>query len=319
MRSSSFATKGPDVLHRALQGQDEQRKKRFIRTVGRSDGLFIPIVLVLTIIIFVPFVQAAYYSFTNYNGISPDYRFVGFRNYAQVISDPSLSSSLYFTVLYAVATTVIVTLLAIPLALALNRRFFGRDIARAVFFFPAIPSVAILGFVWAFILSPLSSGALNAVLDMFNAGPVPWLSDQTLAQASVILVGVWTLTGWHAILYLAYLQSIPADLYEAATIDGATGLQKFRYITIPLLRPATMVSTLLLLVTGMNVYALPIAMTSGGPGFSTFTITQSIITQGLAQGQYGQAAALSIIFMMIIAMLIGLQVYLGSDRNSRQR
>jgi raffinose/stachyose/melibiose transport system permease protein len=236
------------------------------------------------------------------------------RNYATVLRDPSLSSSLYFTVLYAVATTVIVTILAIPLAVALNRRFFGRNFARAVFFFPAIPSVAILGFVWAFILSPLSSGALNALLKFVGAGPVPWLSDFQLAQASVIIVGVWTLTGWHAILYLAYLQSIPDDFYEAATIDGAGNLQQFWYLTVPMLRPAIAVSTLLLLVSGMNVYALPIALTGGGPGFSTFTITQSIITQGLAQGQYGQAAALSIIFMAIIAVLIGLQMYLGSRR-----
>lgn len=314
MRYDSSASSTP-ALPLSNEGQGLLRRRfPILRQIGEGDGMFVPMLFVIVFVIFLPFVQSAYYSFTNYNGISPDYDFVGFKNYATVLKDPSLSSSLYFTVLYSVATAGIVTLLAIPLALGLNRRFIGRNTVRAVFFFPAIPSVAILGFVWAFILSPLSNGALNALLDLVGFAAVPWLADVELAQASVILVGVWTLTGWHAILYLAYLQSIPADLYESATVDGANALQKFRYITIPMLRPAITVSTLLLLVAGMNVYALPIALTGGGPGFSTFTITQSIINQGLAQGQYGQAAALSIIFMAIIAFLISIQLYLSSNR-----
>jgi len=277
-----------------------------------GDGFLVPILVVLIVVLAVPFTQSIYYSFTNYDGMRPHPDFVGFRNYVAVFRDPALAASLWFTVLYAVSTTVITTLLAIPLALALNRAFFGRNVARAVFFFPAIPSTAILGFVWAVILSPLSRGALNALLHWFNAGPIPWLSNSQLAQVSVIVVGVWTTTGWHALLYLAYLQSIPADYYEVATLDGANGLQKFLHITLPLLTPAVTVSTLLLLVGGMNVYALPMAMTKGGPGFATFTITQSIITQGISQGKYGQAAAVSIVFMMIVATLVLAQVYVSS-------
>ena len=280
-----------------------------------AEAGLIPIVLVLVFILFVPFIQAAYWSFTNYNGLDSNYEYVGFDNYVRAVTDPGLAAGLWFTVFYAVASTLLTTVLAIPLAVALNRRFFGRNAVRAIFFFPAIPSLVVLGAVWAFILSPLSTGALNSILNLISIEPVAWLASPSLAQASVVVVGVWTTTGWHAILYLAYLQSIPEDFYEAATLDGANGLQKFWYLTLPMLRPAiATTSTLLLMVWGMNVYALPIALTGGGPGFSTFTITQTIITQGIAQGRYGQAAAVSIIFMAIIAVLIALQLALGADK-----
>lgn len=292
---------------RATTPSDRRKARR--RREGGGDGFLLPILIVLVVVLAVPFAQSMYFSFTDYNGISDDVRFVGLRNYETVFRDPALLSGLTFTILYAVATTAITTVCAIPLALALNRAFFGRNIVRSVFFFPAIPSIAILGFVWAVILSPLSRGALNALLGFFDAAPIPWLADSTLAQASVVAVGVWTATGWHAVLYLAYLQSIPADYYEVATLDGANAWQRFRYITLPMLTPAITVSTLLLLVGGMNVYALPIALTGGGPGFSTYTITQSIITQGIAQGKYGQAAALSIIFMLMVAVLVLVQIF----------
>jgi raffinose/stachyose/melibiose transport system permease protein len=274
-----------------------------------GDAFLIPILLVFIIIILVPFVQSVYYSFTDYNGISPDTRFVGLGNYSTVFTDPSLLTALGFTLVFAIGTTLLITVFAIPLSLILNRTFFGKKFVRAMFFFPAIPSVAILGFVWGFILNPLGSGGLNSVLQsLFHIAPVPWLADGTLAQICTILVGVWISTGWHSILYLAYLQSIPEDYYEVATIDGASKRQQFFYITLPLLTPAITISTLLLMIGGLNVYALTVALTGGGPGFSTQTITQSIITQGIAGGRYGQASALSVVFMIAVGLIVVTQL-----------
>jgi raffinose/stachyose/melibiose transport system permease protein len=120
---------------------------------------------------------------------------------------------------------------------------------------------------------------------------------------SVILVGVWGAAGWHAVLYLAYLQSIPNELYEVATIDGASALKQFRHITLPLLTPGIVVSQFLLMTGGLKVFDLPYTLTNGGPGFATYTITQSIVTSGVGQGRYGLASALAVLFTLAVAVL----------------
>ncbi|MFI8634190.1 carbohydrate ABC transporter permease [Microbacterium sp. NPDC077663] len=304
----------PAAPARAAAAAPIQRKRgrrgqnRLGETV-QAYAFYIPIAVVFIVLFAVPFGQSVYYSFTDLAGLNPDADFVGFDNYARVFTDSSLLSGLIFTVLYAVATTLLITAVAIPLAVILNQKFFGRRLVRALYFFPAIPSIAILGLVWNFILNPLGSGALNTVLTgLFRSGPVPWLSDPDLARLCVILVGVWSSAGWHAILYLAYLQSIPSDYYEVARIDGASTWQQFRYITFPLLAPAVTISTLLLMTSGLNVFALPQTLTGGGPGYSTYTITQTIVTSGIAQGQYGQASALGVVFMIAVGLVVVAQL-----------
>lgn len=283
-----------------------------VRERWQSQAFLIPILLVFVVLIAVPFGRSVYYSFTDWSGLDPDVHFIGLRNYERVFTDTSLLSGLLFTIAYAVGTTLLITVAAIPLAVVLNRKFFGHRLVRAVFFFPAIPSVAILGLIWNFILSPLGDGALNAVLrSVAHAGPVPWLANDTLAQVSVIVVGVWTSTGWHTVLYLAYLQSIPNDYYEVAAIDGANARQRFFSITLPLLSPAITISTVLLMINGLNVYALPQTLTSGGPGFATSTITQTIVNSGIAQSKYGQASALGVIFMIAVGLVVVLQLRLA--------
>jgi raffinose/stachyose/melibiose transport system permease protein len=134
--------------------------------------------------------------------------------------------------------------------------------------------------------------------------PVPWLSNETLAQVSVIIVAVWSQTGWHAMLYLAYLQALPSDIFEAAKIDGANRWQEFKNLTLPLLVPAITVSQLLLLTNGLKVYDLPFTLTHGGPGFATRTLTQSIIENGIAQSDVGKASALSVLFLLVVGLII---------------
>lgn len=253
--------------------------------------------------------QSIYFSFTNFNGYTNEYKFVGLSNYKSIFTNSSMAAALSFTLIFAFATTVLVTTFAIPLAVVLNRKFAGKNFVRAAFFFPAIPSVAILGLVWGFILNPLGNGVLNSAIHLlFGAGPVPWLAESTLAQISTISVSAWTLTGWHAMLYLAYLQSIPSDYLEAATIDGASRAQIFWRITLPLLTPAMTVSWLLLMTNGLKVYDLPFTLTKGGPGFATTTVTQTIIQEGIAAAQVGQASALAVMFLLAVGIVVLLQM-----------
>lgn len=296
------------------------RRGRAGITSARSATVWpfmIPIMAVFIFLYLIPLARSVYFSVTDYNGYTGDATYVGLTNYLHVFSDSSLLASLSFTTLFAIATTVLVTCLAIPLALVLNRAFVGRNFVRSIFFFPAVPSAAILGLVWGFILKPLGSGALNWLLGAFGIKPVLWLADSSLAKLSVIAVSVWAQTGWHAILYLAYLQSIPSDYYEVALIDGASGLQTFRYLTLPMLTPAMTVSWLLLMTGGLKVYDLPFTLTGGGPGYDTRTLTQSIIESGIARGDYGSASALAVLFLIVVGAIVFAQLILSNRMEGR--
>lgn len=274
-----------------------------------STAFLLPILAVFVVLFAVPLAQTFYFSLTNFSGYSTDVEFVGLRNYRTVFSDPSLLQGLTFTILFALATTLLITALAIPLAVVLNKRFLGRNVVRSLFFFLSVPSMAILGLVWQYILSPLETGAVNSVLRaLVGADSTAWLAHSASARISVILVAVWAGVGWHATLYLAYLQAIPADLYEQAELDGAGQLQQFRHITLPQLAPGIVVSTFLLMSGGLKVYDLPFTLTKGGPGFSTNTLTQSIIVQGIAQGRADVGSALAVIFTVAVALIVLLQL-----------
>lgn len=299
---------GPTANER--QGTLPPRRRRSgSRENAFSSSIFLlPIVAVFVVLFAIPLAQTFYYSFTDYSGLSLDLNLVGWANYASVFSNPALLTGLGFTLLFTFVSTILITALAIPLAVALNRKFFGRTISRSLFFFVGVPSLVILGLVWQFIFSPLNSGALNSILRWLGSDPVPWLADSNLARACVIFVNVWAHVGWHATLYLAYLQAIPGDLYEQAQLDGASGRQQFWHITLPELVPAIVVSSFLLMTSGLKVFDLPFAMTKGGPGYSTNTITQSILVEGLSQSDYGLGSALAVLFTLACLLIILLQL-----------
>ncbi|WP_204519829.1 carbohydrate ABC transporter permease [Actinomyces procaprae] len=283
-----------------------------------SSAFLLPVIAVFVLLFAVPLAQTFYFSLTNFSGYSTDVEFVGLKNYATVFSDPSLLQGLVFTIMFALATTVLITVFAIPLAVVLNKRFLGRNLVRSLFFFLSVPSMAILGLVWQYILSPLDTGVVNSILhSLFGADAVAWLAQSTSARVCVILVAVWAGVGWHATLYLAYLQAIPADLYEQAELDGAGQLQQFRHITLPQLAPGIVVSTFLLMSGGLKVYDLPFTLTKGGPGFATNTLTQSIIVQGIAQGRADVGSALAVIFTAAVALIVLAQLAVSNriERN----
>ncbi|AOZ73536.1 ABC transporter permease [Boudabousia tangfeifanii] len=268
-----------------------------------------PIMIVFIALTVIPLIQTFYFSLTDYNGSSQEIHFVGFQNYSEVLASSELSQGLYFTLLFAFMHTIFTTVLAIPLAVTLNKRFFMRNFSRSMFFFLGVPSMAILGLVWRYIFSPLPNGAFNQLLGIFGAEPQPWLADATMAQWAIIFVSVWAGVGWHATLYIAYLQAIPGDLYEQAQIDGASSRQQFFHITLPQLVPAIVVSTFLLMTGGLKVYDMPFAMTGGGPGYATNTVTQSIVIQGVAQSQWGIGSALGVMFMLASLVVVMLQMF----------
>lgn len=284
-----------------------RRRREFQENMVSLRFVF-PLLAVYIVIILIPFFQSLVFSFTDYGGY--DFalaKFVGLANYRMIFEDQTLLAGLGFTLLYTVITTAFITVLALPLAVVLNQKFVGRDFARSVFFFLSVPSMVVLGLVWQYIFSPLSNGAVNMVLGKMGISPVPWLSDAGLARFCIIFIAVWAQVGWHATLYLAYLQAVPTDLYEQASVDGASSWQKFIHITLPQMVPAIGVSVFMLLTGGLKVYDLPFALTGGGPGNATYTVTQSIIVTGIGSGRYGVGSALGVLFFVCCLVLVALQ------------
>lgn len=312
---------GPRVQEMNLNSEFSKQTERMYARRKRRRGLqeditafwfLLPILAVFVILYAVPLVQTLMYSLTDFNGYSMNMHYVGWSNYHRVFTDSSTIQGLLFTIIYALAQTVLVTVFAIPLAVTLNRKFWGRNFARSLFFFFSVPSLAIMGMVWKYIFSPMKTGVINTVLGVFGVGPVPWLSNSLLARCCIIFIAVWAQIGWHATLYLAFLQSIAGDLYEQATVDGANRRQQFIHITLPQLIPGIVTSSFLLMSGGLKVYDLPYTMTKGGPGYSTYTVTQSIIQQGIGQSQYGIGSALAVLFTVATALVVFAQMGVAS-------
>jgi ABC-type sugar transport system permease subunit len=276
----------------------------------------VPALIGYTLFVIYPLLQGFRYAFTNWDGHNRA-DFVGLRNFVALFNDAPMMRSLGNTLIYAATVPVLVTALAIPLALILNSAMKTRNLQRAIFFFPSVPSILILGYLWSYMLSPTRRGLVNSILDIFGIDNVLWLATPTLAMISVIVVAVWQSTGWHACIYLANLQSIPHEYIEAAKIDGAKRRSIFRYVTFPMLAPSMTISVLLLLTGSLGVFALPFALTGGGPGFSTTMVTQIIITRGVTERLYGRAAAMSLVYFFIICICTVIQLTLMKRREER--
>ena len=290
--------------------------KRKLGECLQYEIFLIPVLLSFTLFTIIPLLRTIAYSFTNFDGVTHGYHFVGMDNYIHLFQDELVRSSIGNTLMYTLAMVLIVNLLAIPLAVLLDNPAKSKTPERAVFFFPSVVSGLLLGFLWGYILSPTASGAINSFLAILGISPMPWLSDPVLSKLCILGVAIWATTGWHTMVYIAYLQAIPSEYYEAARMDGAGRFQTFTHITIPMLAPALTINTLLLLTNGLKVYDIPFAMTQGGPGYSNYTVTQAILQRGISERQYGLSSAMSAVFILIV-MIVAVVQYTTMSRKER--
>lgn len=270
--------------------------------------------LLYTLILIIPIILSFAYSFTNWDGYSKKIDFIGLKNYIKIFTSKSMLSALWNSAVFCFFNTIIITILAVPLALIFNAKFKMRNFIRSAFFFPSVPSVLIIGYIFQLFFGPTKNGVLNSFIGQFGAEPIKWLSKGALPMVSIIFANVWRLTGWHACIYLARLQGISDDYYEAARIDGASGFNIFRYITFPLLAPAMTISTMLIIVDGLKIYALPYALTGGGPGYKTTFMTQLIIETGIGEKMVGRSSAMAVVFFFVIMIVALIQLYFSRKR-----
>lgn len=276
----------------------------------------IPALVGYTIFAIYPLLNSFTYAFTDWDGLHAA-SFVGFENFKTAFKDKTMRDAIVNTLIYSLSVPLFITMLAIPLACILNKNIRGRNFYRASFFFTSVPSALIMGYLWSYMLNPTRRGLINSFLNFFGVDPILWTAKPALALASVIFVAVWAGLGYHACIYLANLQTIPKEYYEASDIDGASGFQKFRRITFPMLAPSMTISLLLLITGSLKVYDLPLALTNGGPGTATTMITQVIMARGVAEKQYGKATALSVIFFAIIFVITVVQLKITKRREEK--
>lgn len=278
-------------------------KKRKLRAgeLGKYFVIFIlPALIIYLLFSITPFLYTIYYSFTDYTDMNPiNLHFVGLKNYIKVLQTPVMLAAIKNSVIYAILLTGFQTLLGLPLAFVLNQKLKSRNLLRAVFFFPAVFSSLIIGYLWNFIMSSSDFGLINNILHQRGLGTLNFFTSKN-ALYSVILTQIWQWTGWAMVIFLANLQSISPDLYEAAEIDGANGLKKFMYVTLPLMCPSVKIVIVTGLIGGMKVFDIIYSMTSGGPGDATQTVMTVMMKKGISEGFYSTGSAFGVCFFIIV-------------------
>ena len=260
-----------------------------------------PAIIIFTMFVMIPFFYGIYISFHSWNGLSA-MTWNGVKNYIFTFQDDVFLEALGHTFIYAVLVTVLKNVTGLLLAILVRKKFRGRTAFRVAIYLPVTFSYVVIGVLWSWIFNP-TFGLLNNFLEVIGADFLiqGWLSDPKIALYSIIFVDVWRWCGFHMILYLAGLQGIPQDLYEAAALDGANARQRFRYITVPQLN-STLVINVLMALTGAFIsnYDIVNVMTGGGPFNSTEVALTYIMKTALTLNNMGKACAMSVILFLIV-------------------
>ena len=254
-----------------------------------SAVLFIPLFLV-------PTAASFFFSFTRWNLSS--FELIGFDNYVTFFSEPALVLGLRNTFVFAAVTTALKVILGLLFAVFLTSAIRGTSVYRAIVFFPVIVSTIGVGFTFGALMRP--DGVINSALALFGIAGPDWLGDPNVALLSVALVEVWKGVGFSAVIFIAGIVSIPAELYEAATVDGANAWSRFWDLTLPLVRPAMVTVMILSVIQGLRSFEMVWAMTQGGPAGRSDVIA-SLIYKQFAGGFYGLATAGNVVLFLIVA------------------
>ena len=292
-----------------MSAQKSKKKTHSAMTRERitTYGLFcLPGFIAYCVFLIFPILMGIYYSFMDWNGISKGYNFIGFANYAKLLTDKKFGAALLFNFRYTIMLIVGVVVISVVLALLLNKEFKGRSFFRTLYFLPAVLSMITVSLVFKqvfFYVLPAIGKALGIEALSTNI-----LASKQNAIYGVLFVHLWQGVALPTLLFLAGLQTIPTELYEAAAIDGANGWQQFKHITEAYLIPTLSVVLVLLVKQGLMVFDYVKSMTAGGPGTATQTIALLIYNNGFERNRYSYSIAQAIATGVIIALISAIQI-----------
>lgn len=295
-------------LDKKAVGEKRRRKPLSSRPTVVAALMLAPALTVLTVFVFFPVVYVIFLSFTDWDLISPDRRFVGMDNYVDLALSEEFRAVLVRTVVYSAATAMITLPLALVLAVFLNQKFRGRNVYRTILSSPfAVPLVG-SAVIWLWLYDP-SYGLINYLLGLVGVQGPNWLENSSTALLSVIIVSVWHYVGYYALLFLVGLQNIPAELYEAARIDGAGKWSEFWRITLPLLSPTVLFASTVSVIQSFQVFDQVYLLTGGGPADSTTTLIFYLYEQGFQFFHIGVAAAVSVFLLLSLIIFTILHMH----------
>ncbi|MEU0569906.1 sugar ABC transporter permease [Nonomuraea sp. NPDC005983] len=265
----------------------------------------LPALLVYAAVVLYPSVAGMLYAFTDWSGIGEDRSFVGLSNLAALFDDEQAMGSIGNTLLLTVAVVVVQNGVGLLLALGVHAKLKSRAVLRAVFFAPVVVSPVMVAFLWKYVYTPDPSAGLNGLLGL----DVDWLGNPSVALWSIAGMVVWQYAGYSMVIFLAGLEGVPRELHEAAMIDGAGTLQRFRYVTWPLLAPALTINLMLSTIGGLKLFDQVFAATNGGPGYATETLSTVLYKQAFVFGKFGYSTAIALVLALFVAAVSLVQVY----------
>jgi multiple sugar transport system permease protein len=279
-------------------------------------AMLAPAVLLLALFIFIPAILAFGLAFTNARLISPyPAIFVGLDNFARLFTDAAFFRALLNVGYFAVVVVPLQAGLALVMAILVNKQVKGTTFFRTVYFLPVVTSMVVVSLLWLFMYR--QDGLINVIIERVTMGLVTgpdWLNDTSTSMPAIILMSVWQGVGFHMIIWLSGLQTIPADLYEAADLDGVTAWQRFRYITWPGLSATRSLILVTITIQALSLFTQISVMTQGGPLNSTTTVVYEAVESGFAQQETGYASAISLVFFVIVLLISVVQRFLSREK-----
>lgn len=272
-----------------------------------------PALILLMIFSIIPIIWVIYLSFTDYNVFTPP-DWVGFENYSKLVNDDSFWNAFKNTFFYWVLVTPAITILSLILAILVNQKLRFIKAYRLAFYFPVLVSVVVTALLWKWMFA--GDGLFNYILGIFNIDPLPWLTSPDTSMISVAIVTVWQGIGYYMLIYLAGLQSVSPELYEAAEIDGAGFWRKHWSITVPLVRPIIFFVTVISTMGAFKEFTLMLVMTDGGPLNSTTTLVYLIYKEGIQNINMGYASAIATVLFLVILVITIINMFLQDRRNN---
>ena len=277
-----------------------------VKTKNMMNLFYLPAIILFVTFVVYPFTQGIRISFTNWNGYSQAYKYIGFDNYIRFFRDKNILQAFINTLIYGFGSTFFQNVLGLVYALFLNSKFRGRSVVRTVIYMPVMIAPLIMGYMMYFIVQ-YDGGALNDIILFFGKGATDWMAQGPRAVLIMTFINILQFVGISMVIYLAGLQNISDMYYEAASIDGVNAWGQFRYITLPLLLPAISSAVVLNLIGGLKLFDIIMALTAGGPGYSTHSLS-TMVTNMYFRGQHaGYSATIGIftfIFIMIVSNVI---------------
>lgn len=280
-------------------------KKRIYRLLSSKYiicVMYIPALALLCFFVLIPFLRGINISLTDWDGYSQHYNYVGMEKFKNIFTDYRVIRTIRNTFIYGFGSAAFQNILGFAFALAFTRNKGSSRFMRTLIYLPTIVSGLIMGYIWHFFFQ-YTNGAINDILKMLGAEPVDWLAKGLRAVFIITGVNTFQFLGIAMVIYIAGLKAIPEEYYEAATIDGATSWNLLRYITLPMLMPAINASVVMNVIGGLKLFDVIMAMTRGGPGYDTMSLSSMSYTLYFARADAGYSAALGIFMVIIIAII----------------